>query len=621
MFEPRRKKSAAQSDGAALSPSEAARVGVPQSLEAEQSCLGAMLMQGEPSLQRDIVSTVMCVLAPEHFYREHHRDIYRAVIDLYTAQSPVDYVTVPEELRRRGLLESCGGVEYLMSLIGACPSSGSVENYARIVRGKADDRARLHVLESAILSAKGEKGSAKATFEAMRELEEIERQSQMARLGAKAAGVVSASELLEQKLPDARMTVEGLLPVGLTILAGNPKIGKSWMSLTIGIGVATGEEVLGRAAQAGEALYLALEDTPKRLQDRLRHLWKGAASALSRLHLVTEWPRLDDGGAEKLDAWLSAHPACKLVVIDTLQKFRPAVRGAAGDFYGEDYAAVGELKRVADARGVSILLVHHTRKSSGMSSGGDALEEVAGTMGITGAADGILVLRRVRGGGEATLFVTGRDVDEQELAVKWDSASGVWSLLGDAGEVQMSGARKIIWQTLWEFHQSGQACATPSDIAGALGRGDTNAIRQNLHQMVNDGQIRRLDRGEYALLEDDKQRAKETPIAPRETENNANNANKWGGGGFIKPRDETDVSDVSALGEDEPPSLDEKFLAGMVSTTGISPGQARQVADDFHTRSPDINLNTFTFRSHLAQMRNAGQLREDADDDLGNDTG
>jgi hypothetical protein len=126
--------------------------------------------------------------------------------------------------------------------------------------------------------------------------------------------------------------------------------------------VATGGVALGtKAVERGEVLHLALEDTCRRLQKRLGLLLAGR-DAPEGLHLNLDWPRADDGGVGALDAWLDEHPDCRLVVIDTLARFKPRATGRRTQ-YDEDRDAVDPLGPVAAEHGVGILLVHHLQET------------------------------------------------------------------------------------------------------------------------------------------------------------------------------------------------------------------------------------------------------------------
>jgi len=297
----------------------------------------------------------------------------------------------------------------------------------------------------------------------------------------------TAAELIATEFPEPRWVAEGILPEGLTILGGKPKMGKSWLTLELAVAATSGGYVLGTkpVTQCG-ALYLALEDTPRRLKSRLLSLLKGAP-APPGLHLHTEWPRLDKGGLEALDTWLNEHPDVRLVIVDTLQKVRPSQTSSSG-LYEQDYAVVSALKSLADQRGLSIIVVHHLRKAEAE----DPLEQLSGTTGLSGAADTIWILKRDRARADATLFVTGRDVDEQELALKFDAQIGSWTLLGPAEDYRRSQERQRVLDVLRQASQP----LSPKEISEALGAKGGN-VRFLLYQLRNEGAVKQVGHGKY----------------------------------------------------------------------------------------------------------------------------
>lgn len=103
----------------------------PQNLEAEQSTLGSMM------LERSALEKGMEILTAEDFYRPTHQEVFDSLLSLAERNEPVDLITLQEELRRRGKLESCGGTEYLMALASSVPTAAHVEYYAKIVEQKS----------------------------------------------------------------------------------------------------------------------------------------------------------------------------------------------------------------------------------------------------------------------------------------------------------------------------------------------------------------------------------------------------------------------------------------------------------------------------------------------------
>lgn len=236
---------------------------------------------------------------------------------------------------------------------------------------------------------------------------------------------ITCYDLMAIDLPEPRYALQGLLPEGVTILAARPKMGKSWWALQLALAVANGSTALGSVpTERGDVLYLALEDTRRRLRKRVRKLLDATGWNPPReLEFRVTSERATTGGLTHLAKWLESHPNARLVIIDTLAKFRPVQKGK-GDTYADDYEIISGLKNLADRHAVAVLLVHHSRKAAAESP----FDEVSGTLGLTGAADACFVLQRTHGSNSASLYVTGRDVEEETITMKWDAAGCLWSI-------------------------------------------------------------------------------------------------------------------------------------------------------------------------------------------------
>jgi RecA-family ATPase len=235
----------------------------------------------------------------------------------------------------------------------------------------------------------------------------------------------TAAELMMIEFPPARFAVPGLIAEGANLLAGSPKIGKSWFALNLAVAVASGGKACGRIqVDAGDVLYLALEDPGRRLQSRIRVMLCDDEPAPERLTLETWCEPLADGGSKLVEEWLDEHPDARLVIVDVFTRVRGHVNDRQGR-YEADYQAMATLKDLADQYGVPFLIVHHTRKAHAE----DFLDLVSGTQGLAGAADAVLVLTRSRGASEAVLKVTGRDIEEAEFAMNFAADLGTWQML------------------------------------------------------------------------------------------------------------------------------------------------------------------------------------------------
>ncbi len=242
-------------------------------------------------------------------------------------------------------------------------------------------------------------------------------------LGSKKAGGEknegwTYEEIMNYQIPEGAVAVEGLLYKGLTILGGAPKAGKSFLVLNLAVAVAGGPQpVFGRFEHEKlTVLYLALEDTPGRLKKRLAPFPQGMRP---QIQFITRWQSMREGGLQKLRERIKEMQA-DLVIIDTLQKFRGDIKIGA-NLYSTDYADLGSIKEMTDELGICTLLVHHTRKATDE----DILNTVAGSQGVTGAADTVWVLTRPRKSNQGCLYVTGRDVEEKEIQLNFDA--GIWT--------------------------------------------------------------------------------------------------------------------------------------------------------------------------------------------------
>lgn len=301
----------------------------------------------------------------------------------------------------------------------------------------------------------------------------------------------SAADLAAQTFQPIKWAVPEIIPEGLTIAAGRPKSGKSWLMMSTAVGVAGGGYALGNVkCIAGDVLYLALEDTDRRLQGRMKALLQGEP-APAALQFSTAWPKADEGGAGHVLTWLREHRAsARLVVIDTLAKIRGKPDRNKG-VYENDYQAIVIWKRMADHFNVPIVLVHHLNKDT---STNDPLNAVSGTAGLTGAADTIIVLKREPNDPHGLLYVRGRDVNEAEIALEFDKDTGRWTKLGAAADFRKSEERRAVVRAILDAGQP----LRPSEIADAIGKKAAN-VRVLLHKMSKSGDIAALVDGRYAV--------------------------------------------------------------------------------------------------------------------------
>ena len=235
---------------------------------------------------------------------------------------------------------------------------------------------------------------------------------------------IDADTLQSTAYEPVSFVVDDLLPQGLHLLAGAPKIGKSWLALWVCLCVAQGKPLWTFATRPCEVLYLCLEDSFQRIQSRLFDLTEDAPPTL---HFAVMSQQLHNGLVEQIEQFLKEHPQTRLIVIDTLQRIRTVGNDASP--YASDYRDIGVLKALADKHRIAILLVHHLRKMND----DDPMSMISGSTGLSGAADSTFVLQKSsRLANIASLHCTGRDIPDRTLKLEFGEEDHVWKLLEDS---------------------------------------------------------------------------------------------------------------------------------------------------------------------------------------------
>lgn len=313
--------------------------------------------------------------------------------------------------------------------------------------------------------------------------------------------VFTADQLHTQVFPDLVQFVHGVVTEGFGLVAGPPKLGKSWWTLNLALAVAAGGKVFGKIpVDQRPVLLLALEDSPRRLQGRIRAVL-GSDLPPADLHILTKvGPKLL---LVTMTAWLQQHRR-GLIILDTVGKAR-GQRRRGDDAYQADYNDGVQLKNVVDAfPGSGLLGVHHTRKATSE----DFTESLSGTNGFTGAADYILVLRRKRGSTEAELHVTGRDIAEGEYAFTVGDG-GTWTLSGTeladaAAEAASRRAKTKLKQRALDViavveRRAPECHTTAADVAEALDI-TSEIARTYLNRQAEAGRILRVATGAFTSV-------------------------------------------------------------------------------------------------------------------------
>ena len=312
--------------------------------------------------------------------------------------------------------------------------------------------------------------------------------------------VITGDWLDAQEYPPVRFAVPGLIPEGFGLLTGPPKAGKSWAVMGLGLAVASGGKAFGHinVGKPRAVLYLALEDGERRVQDRARKLLHDQPIP-ANMHFVTDVPPLLV--LDVLNAWMEANADEQpLVILDTLGRVMPSARPGESA-YERDYRIGTQLKRLADARpGSTLLVVHHVRKQTG----DDWMDSTSGTNGLNGSADFTVNLSRDRNSDDGLVRVTGRDVIEGEYSVT--VKDGEWTLAGES----LHDAAQAAAQGKATRNLSDDAAAiiryatehgpvSPQKIAQALDLPGTT-VRQYCIRAVDTDRLRKYGRGLYGAV-------------------------------------------------------------------------------------------------------------------------
>lgn len=446
----------------------------------ERAVLGALLT--DPA----VYDQTKLWLYPEHFLIDRWRWAYQALADLRDAGRPADYVTLPDELERRGQLWQ-GGSADIMELGIDTGSSWHGEDYARrlVERSAAQKTANLLRRGFEDLHRNGD-GAPEVIRRIADGLEDIQDTHITANgyhgpawvFAGERKRIWSTAELLATEFPEPKWAVPGIVPTGLSYLAGRPKVGKSWLALQLAIAAGSGGRVFDEAIPKGKVLYLALEDSERRIKDRAQ---KQGIAATADITWVTEWPTVSDGGGDKLLAALETG-GYTFVVVDTLSRFlgREDQQNLAAMTL-----ALGGLQREAMALEAAVLMIDHHRKPGGL--GADVIDDLLGSTGKAAVADALLGLYKQQGRAGVTLAITGRDLEERSLALQFDKTTWCWQCLGDADDVRRDTVKNDILVAIERLHELGEL-PTPTAIADLTGKKKQNVYAE-LVDLVTKGLI------------------------------------------------------------------------------------------------------------------------------------
>lgn len=225
--------------------------------------------------------------------------------------------------------------------------------------------------------------------------------------------------------------INDMLSPGLSMLAADPKIGKSWFALLMCLCVAQGHKFLGYDTNKCNCLYLALEDSDNRMKTRIKRIFDGDKLP-NTFNYCIEVNDLSNGFIEQMELVYQSMTDLRLVIVDTLQCIRGQYNNRDGGAYGYDYKEMNKLKSFAKKHNLAMLLIHHTSK---IDNPNDPFFSISGTRGVTGALDLMMVMKKENvSDKQAKLYIRGRDVDSDAFVIEMQDCK--WIKVGMLEEIQ-----------------------------------------------------------------------------------------------------------------------------------------------------------------------------------------
>jgi len=288
----------------------------------------------------------------------------------------------------------------------------------------------------------------------------------------------TVKELYAAEFPPLRWAVRDLIPEGLSALGGRPKIGKSWLALQIACAVGTGGMVLDTKVDKGRVLYLALEDSPRRLQDRCNKMHvPGSAD----IEFLTRWKSFTDGGMDALMKTVESQEY-QLIIVDTLSKI---IGRIDQNDLEQTSNVIGDIQSLVNDAQITLLTLDHHRKTNGFEP--NPIDDFIGSTGKALPLDGALGLYRQNGKRERLLMATGREIEEKSLALIWDRDTYCWQSLGDADDVKQDSFNGEVIRGIRELMEVGEL-TTQTKIAKHIGAHSSHVSRA-LSELVTSGKL------------------------------------------------------------------------------------------------------------------------------------
>ncbi|MCL2174584.1 MAG: AAA family ATPase [Treponema sp.] len=346
------------------------------------------------------------------FYHTFHKIIFPVIKELKTNNIDIDIIVLVSELKKKGLLEKAGNTSYVSDLTTGIIGTTNTEYYESEILTAYKART-LH--RAAVTAKENLENCMEIDLVNKDLLNALETITRTETINSTEQGILF-KDLIKKEFPPDNFIIEKLITTGLTVLTGASKIGKSWTAMQAITALDQGTYFLGTLkAEKTDCLYCALEDTEKRIQKRLKKQGVTKFNG-SRLEIKRRT-------VENLRAFLKVNPQYKVIIIDTFQK----MMGLTDlNDYAKTVSGMSALKAIADDLNRAIIVIHHNRKSADFD--GDHMESALGSTGINATADCTITMRRKRGDKQATMAVSGRDIEDTTFNLSWDKDCCSWTI-------------------------------------------------------------------------------------------------------------------------------------------------------------------------------------------------
>jgi hypothetical protein len=302
---------------------------------------------------------------------------------------------------------------------------------------------------------------------------------------------IDLKALMTEDVPPLKYAVQPILPEGLVLIAGRPKAMKSWTMLHLCYCVENGIKFLNHDVTKGNALYLSLEDSKRRLKDRIFKL-----GHFNRERVPTcdvEAPYLGFGLEEDIQKWIDEESDPRLIVIDTLARVKPRTKKSSGTAYDLDNELLRNLQKLAISNGVCIALISHLSKTQTDYS----FDRITGSAGLQGMTDAMWLMDRGdTENAKASMTGRGRDIVDFSYEVKWNDQTYKYEWVGNKIEIERNENRALIinaMEGLFKTDPVKNAEVKPSQVYKFLGykaqSKDAKNVSRTMLRMTEGGEL------------------------------------------------------------------------------------------------------------------------------------